>query len=365
VQAPGTTCTSSRCSSSSSSRRGRAQSRRRQAATAEDPQLHSSRCCTLMRRATRQPMPRERRSSSAGAAALTSRRQSSTRARPTRMAWTGAARPATRYSARSGAGARRACWRAAPTCRSTQGFYQLFVVQDQGGAACRIPCSPFMRSVAWSQAPTVQMKACRRCGVEKPATDFYRNKTNPDGLYNNCKGCFQCAFPRAHPSAALDRMLVFHHAERATLLAQHGGRLQSEWRQVCHGESGCCISASSAYGAFAESARARGAWCAGGRHDSQARRARMPPLEERVVAAKECKRCRVVKPATDFYRNKLMADGLYSHCKARAARAARVQARRRCAAPQAAAQPRNQLAALVRALACTAAPGLGSFLGQC
>ena len=26
--------------------------------------------------------------------------------------------------------------------------------------------------------------------MEKSAADFYRNRTNPDGLYNNCKECF-------------------------------------------------------------------------------------------------------------------------------------------------------------------------------
>lgn len=41
----------------------------------------------------------------------------------------------------------------------------------------------------------------------------------------------------------------------------------------------------------------------------------MAPLEDRVVVAKECKRCKATKSANDFYRNKLMADGLYSHCK--------------------------------------------------
>ncbi len=33
-------------------------------------------------------------------------------------------------------------------------------------------------------------KECRRCNLFKQATEFYRNKTNPDGLYNNCKACF-------------------------------------------------------------------------------------------------------------------------------------------------------------------------------
>ena len=40
------------------------------------------------------------------------------------------------------------------------------------------------------QEPTVPGKECRRCNLFKQATEFYRNKTNPDGLYNNCKACF-------------------------------------------------------------------------------------------------------------------------------------------------------------------------------
>ena len=44
-----------------------------------------------------------------------------------------------------------------------------------------------------AQEPTVQCKPCRRCGVVKPSTEFYKNKTNADGLYNNCKACFGCA----------------------------------------------------------------------------------------------------------------------------------------------------------------------------
>jgi len=96
----------------------------------------------------------------------------------------------------------------------------------------------------------------------------------------------------------------------------------------------------------------------GDRHDSQARRARMPPLEERVVAAKECKRCRVVKPATDFYRNKLMADGLYSHCKARRPPRARAGALTLRGTAGRGASPR---AALVRARACGGRAGACSF----
>ena len=50
-------------------------------------------------------------------------------------------------------------------------------------------------------------------------------------------------------------------------------------------------------------------WC------SNFRRQRMAPLEQRTVPAKVCKRCGLTKSASEFYRNKLMSDGLYSHCK--------------------------------------------------
>ena len=92
------------------------------------------------------------------------------------------------------------------------------------------------------QNPTVQWKVCRRCGMNKPSSDFYRNKTNGDGLYNNCKICFS--------------------------------------------------------------------------HDAATRREKLPPLEERTAISKECRRCKETKPASDFYKNKHMSDGLYTHCKA-------------------------------------------------
>lgn len=34
------------------------------------------------------------------------------------------------------------------------------------------------------------VQECHKCKVLKPAGDYYRNRTNNDGLYNNCKACF-------------------------------------------------------------------------------------------------------------------------------------------------------------------------------
>ena len=41
-----------------------------------------------------------------------------------------------------------------------------------------------------TQEPTVPGKECGRCNLFKQATEFYRNKTNPDGLYSHCKACY-------------------------------------------------------------------------------------------------------------------------------------------------------------------------------
>ncbi|CAK0783382.1 hypothetical protein CVIRNUC_006581 [Coccomyxa viridis] len=125
-------------------------------------------------------------------------------------------------------------------------FYRSKANADGYDGRCKacdaIQCAERRRKKARVEEPTVPGKECRRCNVFKAATEFYRNKTNPDGLYNNCKACFAA--------------------------------------------------------------------------DAWSRRQRMAPLEQRTVPAKVCKRCGLTKSASEFYRNKLMSDGLYSHCKA-------------------------------------------------
>ena len=37
--------------------------------------------------------------------------------------------------------------------------------------------------------PTVGEKQCSECGEHKPASHFYKNRTNKDGLFGKCKLC--------------------------------------------------------------------------------------------------------------------------------------------------------------------------------
>lgn len=37
--------------------------------------------------------------------------------------------------------------------------------------------------------PTVGEKRCSECGEHKPASQFYKNRTNKDGLFGKCKLC--------------------------------------------------------------------------------------------------------------------------------------------------------------------------------
>lgn len=43
-------------------------------------------------------------------------------------------------------------------------------------------------NIARNLCPCVQ--ECHKCHETKAAKEFYRNRTNKDGLYNNCKLCF-------------------------------------------------------------------------------------------------------------------------------------------------------------------------------
>jgi hypothetical protein len=65
------------------------------------------------------------------------------------------------------------------------------------------------------------MKACRKCGAEKPLSDFYPHKKMLDGHLNMCKECSKKA-TRAHRDANIERYREYDRSrsdspERAAL----------------------------------------------------------------------------------------------------------------------------------------------------
>jgi biotin synthase-like enzyme len=44
-------------------------------------------------------------------------------------------------------------------------------------------------AAAAAAAAGAQAKRCSRCGADKPASDFCRNKRSFDGLYSQCRAC--------------------------------------------------------------------------------------------------------------------------------------------------------------------------------
>jgi hypothetical protein len=59
--------------------------------------------------------------------------------------------------------------------------------------------------------PAHVQKKCTRCGIEKPANAFCRNKRSYDGLYSQCRTCVSmkvCAGWNGHAGRALSRLLM-------------------------------------------------------------------------------------------------------------------------------------------------------------
>lgn len=56
------------------------------------------------------------------------------------------------------------------------------------------------------------MKTCRRCNVEKPSKDFYKNKNNSDGLQGYCKKCSRDGV-KAHRKENPDRWAEYYRRE--------------------------------------------------------------------------------------------------------------------------------------------------------
>ena len=57
--------------------------------------------------------------------------------------------------------------------------------------------------------PTVGQKRCSECGEHKPANQFYKNRTNKDGLFGKCKLCSEgTKKERALNDVTVDRKVI-------------------------------------------------------------------------------------------------------------------------------------------------------------
>lgn len=79
-------------------------------------------------------------------------------------------------------------------CNMTKGqdeFYHIKSSSDGLASNCK-DCAVKIANMTrkhYHEEPTVDRKVCKLCGNVKPAEEFYRNRTNADGLFGKCKKC--------------------------------------------------------------------------------------------------------------------------------------------------------------------------------
>ena len=135
-------------------------------------------------------------------------------------------------------------------------------------------------------------KTCSKCRAQKPGSDFFRDKSKPDGLYSQVHGVLRRSLPAAVPEVACRDNHAIWYLVRIT--ASHRKRLSRQSR------------------------RAQCKACAAGEERRRLeQREAMATLANGLAAPQEkrCSRCGQDKPAAAFCRNKRSADGLYSQCR--------------------------------------------------
>lgn len=135
--------------------------------------------------------------------------------------------------------------------------------------------------------PTVSEKKCRCCEEVKPATDFYRYTYSKDGLYQQCKAC---------------------HARAGEIRLSRQGDPESKVCSKCNEEklkADFYVSKYLSSGLHSQCKR-----CV---RLGQEKKTRCQP--EDAAACKVCRRCRLEKPAQDFFWNKMVSDGLSTYCR--------------------------------------------------
>lgn len=135
------------------------------------------------------------------------------------------------------------------------------------------------------------LKRCSKCGIEKPESEFSKNKGNKDGLRSECKSC-QSKSRKAYtlkpkivpPTKTCSKCGVEKDASKFP-------------------KSGCTKDG-------------LGAWCKPCLNQDSAKRRQYhktnpPPIPETKV----CPKCGLEKPSSEFSRSSSRPDGLDSYCK--------------------------------------------------
>ena len=72
------------------------------------------------------------------------------------------------------------------------------------------------------------MKTCKSCGVEKPLTEFYNNRTGKNGKHAHCKVCNNLKYPRDR------REMYWQDVKR------RNGITQQDYQALLDGQGGVC-----------------------------------------------------------------------------------------------------------------------------
>lgn len=138
-------------------------------------------------------------------------------------------------------------------------------------------------------------KSCMHCGEPKLTAQFRRSKNKTDGLQNRCKAC-EALLGRG---AKRDRS-VGHEVRVAHKLCRRceEDKPADRFFRSKLSLDGLCTYCKACQKELNRSARAR--------------RPQHRPLD---VAEKECRRCKLVRPASEYFKSGMNLDGLYSYCR--------------------------------------------------
>ncbi|KAK9813309.1 hypothetical protein WJX72_012340 [[Myrmecia] bisecta] len=143
--------------------------------------------------------------------------------------------------------------------------------------------------------PTVEVKLCGLCGVNKPADSFFRDRNKPDGLKARCKEC-ENTNGRVKRKA-IDPVLAPLVTHKLCIRCKEEKPAEEFPRKRYHkdGLDRYC----KACNCFFTAERLK----------------RKQPVLEPTVTRKECNRCGEEKDADEFPRQKYRPDGLYGFCR--------------------------------------------------